>query len=66
MEVVENRTDDATMLPELLAQISEAEGLVTVTADGAYGTLYITKLLLSTRLRLSRVETANFGKGHPI
>jgi hypothetical protein len=38
MEVTDNRTGDATMLPELLAQIPAAEGLVTVTTDGAYDT----------------------------
>lgn len=38
MEVTDNRTDDATMLPELLSQIPVAEGLVIVTTDGAYDT----------------------------
>ena len=38
MEVTDNRTGDATMLPELLSQIPEAEELATVTTDGAYDT----------------------------
>ena len=38
MEVTDNRTGDATMLPELLSQIPAGEGLVTVTTDGAYDT----------------------------
>ena len=38
MEVTDNRTGDATMLPELLSQIPLTEKLVTVTTDGAYDT----------------------------
>ena len=38
MEVTDNRTGDATMLPELLSQIPPTEKLVTVTTDGAYDT----------------------------
>ena len=38
MEVTDNRTGDATMLPELLSQIPPTERLVTVTTDGAYDT----------------------------
>lgn len=36
MEVTDNRTGDATMLPKLLSHIPEAEELATVTTDGAY------------------------------
>lgn len=38
MEVTDNRTGDATMLPDLLSQIPPTEKLVTVTTDGAYDT----------------------------
>lgn len=38
IKVTDNRTSDATMLPELLSQIPEAEELVTVTTSGAYDT----------------------------
>lgn len=38
IEVTDNRTSDATMLPELLSQIPAAEELMTVTTDGAYDT----------------------------
>ncbi len=38
MEVTDNRTGDATLLPELLSQIPATEGLVIVTTDGAYDT----------------------------
>ncbi len=38
MEVTDYRTGDATMLPELLSQILEAEELATVTTDAAYNT----------------------------
>lgn len=38
MEVTDNRTGDATMLPELLSQIRAAQGLVTVTTDGSCDT----------------------------
>jgi len=36
MEVTDNRSGDATMLPELLSQIFETEELATVTTNGAY------------------------------
>lgn len=38
IEVTDNRTGDATMLPELLSQIPQTEKLATVTTDGAYDT----------------------------
>jgi hypothetical protein len=38
IEVTDNRTGDATMLPELLTQIPPTVKLVTVTTDGAYDT----------------------------
>ena len=38
IEVTDNRTGDATMLPELLSQIPPTEKLMTVTTDGAYDT----------------------------
>jgi len=38
MEVPDNRTEDATMLPALLSQIPATAGLVTVTTDGEYDT----------------------------
>jgi hypothetical protein len=52
MEVTDNRTGDATMLPELLSQIPAAEGLVTVTTDGAYDT------------PMSRSDCRAWGSGH--
>lgn len=38
MDVTDNHTGDATMLPELLSQIPATEGLVTVITDGAHET----------------------------
>lgn len=38
MEVTDNRTGDATMLPELMSQIPESAGLASVTTDGAFDT----------------------------
>jgi hypothetical protein len=37
MEVTDNRTGDATILPELLSQIPGTVVLATVTTDGVYG-----------------------------
>ena len=38
IEVTDNRIGDASMLPELLSQIPEAEPVATVSGDGAYDT----------------------------
>lgn len=64
--MTDNRTGDATMLPEQLLQISETEELAPVATDGAYETrlCYVERLrsegLLPSCLR---VETANSGNG---
>jgi hypothetical protein len=65
MEVTDNRTSDATMLPELLAQIPAAEGLVTVTTDGAYDTRLCHAAIAERGAAaiIPHVETANSGKG---
>ena len=66
MEVTENRTGDATMLPELLAQIPATEGLVAVTTDGAYDTRLCHAAITergAVTIIPPFVETASSGKG---
>lgn len=38
IEVMDNATDDAPMLPCLLDQIDASEGIASVSGDGAYDT----------------------------
>ena len=61
MEVTDNRTGDATMLPELLSQIPATEGLVTVTTDGAYDTRLCHAAILNRFTALGTPQTVRMG-----
>ncbi len=64
MGVTDNRTGDATMLPELPLQIPLTEKLVAVSTDSAYDTHLCHAAMQIVVLRPSflRVETASSGK----